>query len=78
MTTIIRAMTVEDYDQLHALWMRIKGFDIRSLGPSDRIPERIADIILGKCDQCDLVDMFLFQNRMFLSCMCRSGVPLSC
>ena len=31
MTTIIRAMTVEDYDQLHALWMRIKGFGIRSI-----------------------------------------------
>ena len=40
MTTIIRAMTVEDYDQLHALWMRIKGFGIRSIDDSKEGVER--------------------------------------
>jgi len=27
-------MTIEDYDALHALWMRIKGFGIRSIDDS--------------------------------------------
>ena len=40
MTTIIRAMTVEDYIQLHALWMRIKGFGIRSIDDSKEGVER--------------------------------------
>ena len=33
-------MTVEDYDQLHALWMRIKGFGIRSIDDSKEGVER--------------------------------------
>ncbi|MBR1391517.1 MAG: GNAT family N-acetyltransferase [Lachnospiraceae bacterium] len=30
----IRAMTTEDYEAVHALWLRIKGFGIRSLDDS--------------------------------------------
>lgn len=28
---MIRAMTLEDYENVHALWMKIKGFAIRSI-----------------------------------------------
>ncbi|MCD8037847.1 MAG: GNAT family N-acetyltransferase [Lachnospiraceae bacterium] len=31
---MIRAMTIEDYEQVRALWMQIKGFAIRSLDDS--------------------------------------------
>lgn len=30
----IREMTIDDYEQVYALWMRIKGFAIRSLDDS--------------------------------------------
>ena len=30
----IRVMTIEDFDQVHALWMSIKGFGIRSVDDS--------------------------------------------
>ena len=30
----VRIMTIEDYDQVHALWMTIKGFAIRSIDDS--------------------------------------------
>ena len=30
----IRTMTIEDFDQVHALWMTIKGFGIRSIDDS--------------------------------------------
>ena len=30
----IRIMTIEDFDQVHALWMSIKGFGIRSVDDS--------------------------------------------
>ena len=31
----IKPMTIEDYDGLHALWMTIHGFGIRSIDDSD-------------------------------------------
>lgn len=31
---MIRVMTIEDYEQVHDLWMRIKGFAIRSIDDS--------------------------------------------
>ena len=31
---IVRAMTIEDYEGLYALWMTIKGFGIRSIDDS--------------------------------------------
>lgn len=31
---MIRAMTVEDYEQVRNLWMQIKGFAIRSIDDS--------------------------------------------
>lgn len=31
---MIRLMTIDDYEQVHALWMRIKGFAIRSIDDS--------------------------------------------
>ncbi|MCI7791738.1 MAG: GNAT family N-acetyltransferase [Lachnospiraceae bacterium] len=31
---MVRVMTIEDYEQVHALWMRIKGFAIRSIDDS--------------------------------------------
>ena len=31
---MIRVMTIEDYNQVHDLWMRIKGFAIRSIDDS--------------------------------------------
>ena len=30
----VRTMTIEDYDQVHALWMTIRGFRIRSIDDS--------------------------------------------
>ena len=32
----IRPMTIEDYDEVYALWMTIKGFGIRSIDDSQR------------------------------------------
>lgn len=37
---LIRVMTIEDYDQVHALWMKIKGFGIRSVDDSREGVER--------------------------------------
>ena len=37
---IIRTMTIEDFDQVHALWMTIKGFGIRSIDDSKEGVER--------------------------------------
>lgn len=37
---MIRLMTIEDYDQVRALWMTIKGFAIRSLDDSREGVER--------------------------------------
>ena len=31
---LIRTMTIEDFDEVHALWMQIKGFGIRSIDDS--------------------------------------------
>lgn len=31
---MVRAMTIEDYEQVHALWMQIKGFAMRSIDDS--------------------------------------------
>ena len=31
---MLRLMTIEDYEQVHALWLRIKGFAIRSIDDS--------------------------------------------
>ena len=39
-TTVIRAMKVEDYEQVRALWMTIKGFAIRSMDDSREGVER--------------------------------------
>ena len=36
----IRKMTVEDYDQVYALWKTIKGFGIRSIDDSREGVER--------------------------------------
>ena len=36
----IRAMTLEDYENVHALWMTIKGFSIRSIDDSSEGVER--------------------------------------
>ncbi len=36
----IRAMTIEDYDQVYALWMTINGFAIRSIDDSREGVER--------------------------------------
>lgn len=37
---MIRAMTIEDYDQVYALWRTIKGFAIRSIDDSREGVER--------------------------------------
>ena len=37
---MVRVMTIEDYDQVHALWMTIKGFAIRSIDDSREGVER--------------------------------------
>jgi ribosomal protein S18 acetylase RimI-like enzyme len=37
---MIRAMTQEDYENVHALWMQIKGFAIRSIDDSREGVER--------------------------------------
>lgn len=37
---LIRVMTIEDYDQVRALWMKIKGFGIRSVDDSREGVER--------------------------------------
>lgn len=36
----VRTMTIEDYDQVHALWMTISGFAIRSIDDSREGVER--------------------------------------
>ena len=36
----IRTMTIEDFDQVHALWRTIKGFGIRSIDDSKEGVER--------------------------------------
>jgi N-acetylglutamate synthase len=36
----IRTMTIEDFEQVHALWMTIKGFGIRSIDDSKEGVER--------------------------------------
>ncbi len=36
----IRAMTLEDYENVHDLWMKIKGFSIRSIDDSKEGVER--------------------------------------
>lgn len=37
---MIRAMTIEDYNSVYALWMRIKGFAMRSIDDSKEGVER--------------------------------------
>ena len=37
---MVRAMTLDDYENVHALWMRIKGFSIRSIDDSKEGVER--------------------------------------
>lgn len=37
---MIRSMTLNDYENVHALWMRIKGFSIRSIDDSQEGVER--------------------------------------
>jgi ribosomal protein S18 acetylase RimI-like enzyme len=37
---MVRLMTIEDYGQVHALWMTIKGFSIRSIDDSREGVER--------------------------------------
>lgn len=37
---MIRAMALEDYENVHALWMKIKGFAIRSIDDSREGVER--------------------------------------
>ena len=32
--TVIRVMTIDDYDQVYALWHRIRGFGLRSVDDS--------------------------------------------
>ena len=34
MDAVIRTMTIEDYDQIYGLWMKIKGFAMRSIDDS--------------------------------------------
>lgn len=41
---IIRAMEIEDYDQVRSLWMTIRGFGIRSIDDSR---EEIARFLKG-------------------------------
>ena len=57
----IREMTIEDYDQVYALWMKIKGFGIRS---RERRENRRRDPVWSR-----------WTARMFLSCLRGSGVP---
>jgi ribosomal protein S18 acetylase RimI-like enzyme len=37
---MVRTMTIEDYEEVHALWMSIKGFSIRSIDDSMESVER--------------------------------------
>ena len=37
---MVRAMTLDDYENVHALWMRIKGFSISSIDDSKEGVER--------------------------------------
>ena len=37
---MVRLMTIEDYEEVHALWMKIKGFAIRSIDDSREGVER--------------------------------------
>ena len=47
----IRAMKIEDFDQVHALWMKISGFGIRSIDDSREGVERF----LKRNPKCSVV-----------------------
>lgn len=42
-STIIRSMTINDYDAVYALWMRMKGFAMRSIDDSREGVERFLE-----------------------------------
>lgn len=47
---MIRVMTIEDYDEVYALWKKIRGFGIRSI---ERFQERRGPVSEAESyDQC--------------------------
>ena len=47
---MIRVMTIEDYDEVYALWKKIQGFGIRSIDDSREGVERF--LKTESDDQC--------------------------
>ena len=37
---MIRVMTIDDYEEVHALWTKIRGFGLRSVDDSKKGVER--------------------------------------
>ena len=74
----IRVMTIEDFDQVHALWMSIKGFGIRSVDDSKEGIERFlkrnptTSVVAeedGKIVGAILCGMM--EDGLSVSCVCR-------
>ena len=79
---MVRLMTIEDYDQIRALWMTIKGFAIRSIDDS-RVgcgafsTEKSNDKCRGGGGWNYSGSYTLrarWQARLSVSCVCESGV----
>lgn len=60
----IRSMKISDYEQVHDLWMNIKGFGIRSVDDSFKGVERF----LARNPECSVVTVF--ENRIVGSILC--------
>ena len=62
----IRPMVIEDYDKVHELWMKIKGFGIRSIDDSrediDRFLRRNPTTSVVACDGEKIVGSILCGN----------------
>ena len=57
MDAMVRTMTIEDYEGIYELWMKIKGFAMRSIDDSKEGVERFWNF--GSCNAASfLYDIF--------------------
>ena len=76
---MIRTMTIDDYDEVYALWKKIRGFGIRSIDDSREGVERFlkrnptTSVVAVKDEKivgsilCACGAMFLADNKMLLA-----------
>ena len=73
---MIREMRLEDYDQVYALWMSVKGFAMRSVDDSregvERFLARNPHISVVAEEEGQIVGAILcgHDGRLSVSCMC--------